>query len=83
MKNGYTIPFLSTPTSVYLRNNKSALKYGDFVSEALSGLLQSRCILEVPFIPKVTNPLSVSIGKSGKKRLILDLRPCFKAKGEI
>ena len=74
IKNGYTIPFLSTPTSVYLRNNKSALKYGDFVSEALSELLQSRCILEVPFIPKVTNPLSVSIGKSGKKRLILDLR---------
>ena len=37
------------------------------MSEALSELLQSLCILEVPFIPKATNPLSVSIAKSGKK----------------
>ncbi|XP_065940519.1 uncharacterized protein [Magallana gigas] len=36
-------------------------------------LLLSSCIIQVPFIPVVVNPLSVAMNSSGKKRLILDL----------
>lgn len=37
-------------------------------------MLLVNCIDEIPEQPYIVNPLSVSIQKSGKKRLILDLR---------
>jgi hypothetical protein len=46
----------------------------DFVELAISDLLNNHSAIEVPFIPHVVNPLSVSIQSSGEKRLILDLR---------
>ena len=55
-------------------NNNSALQESEFVESAISELLCLECITEVFAPPAVINPLSVSIQKSGKKRLILDLR---------
>ena len=37
-------------------------------------LVSNHAVVEVPFVPHVVNPLSVSIQSVGKKRLILDLR---------
>ena len=50
------------PKSAHFSNNKSAITHSDFFSEAIQNLL------------KRVNPLSVTVQKSGKKRLILDLR---------
>ena len=73
IRNGYVIPFVNSPVSMYFKNNKSALDNSEFVDQAVSELVDSGCVHEVPFIPYVVNPLSVATNKSGKKRLILDL----------
>ena len=73
IKNGYVIPFLEAPRMLNLKNNKSALQNEEFVTEMVSELVCSGCVIEVPFCPHVVNPLSVATQKSGKKRLILDL----------
>lgn len=73
IQNGYVIPFLEPPMNMFLKNNKSSLKNADFVDHAISDLLDTGCIQEVPFKPFVVNPLSVATQNSGKKRLILDL----------
>ena len=74
IKFGYRIPFISTPCRALFHNNKSALENASFVESAISELVGNHSVIEVPFVPHVVNPLSVSIQSSGKKRLILDLR---------
>ena len=71
---GYKLPLLQIPPSFVATNNNSALQESEFVESAFSELLSLECIAEVFAPPAVINPLSVSIQKSGKKRLILDLR---------
>jgi hypothetical protein len=73
IRNGYVIPFVNPPVSMYFKNNKSALDNSEFVDQAVSELVDSGCVHKVPFIHYVVNPLSVATNKSGKKRLILDL----------
>lgn len=73
IKNGYVIPFIESPNSMHKANNKSAIHNSDFVTSAIDDLISSGCAVQVPFKPFIVNPLSVSIQKSGKKRLILDL----------
>jgi len=74
IKCGYRIPFISTPCKVHFPNNKSALDNASHVESAISELVGNHAVVEVPFVPHVVNPLSVSIQSSGKKSLILDLR---------
>ena len=74
IKFGYRIPFISTPCQARFSNNQSALNNESFVESAIAELVHTHAVVEVPFIPHVVNPLSVSIQSSGKKRLILDLR---------
>ena len=71
---GYVIPFAVTPNCSFNQNNKSAIQYSSFVTEAINDLVDKGCVIEVPFVPFVVNPLSVALNSSGKKRLILDLR---------
>ena len=59
--------------SMFFKNNKSALDNSEFVDQAVSELVYSGCVQNIPFIPYVVDPLSVATNKSGKKRLILDL----------
>ena len=74
ISSGYFIPFDSTPPSVCLPNNRSALDHHDFVSSAVFDLLKLGLVSEVSALPTVINPLSVSVNSEGKPRLILDLR---------
>ena len=74
IKCGYRIPIISTPCKTHFPNNKSALDNESFVESAISELVSNHAVVEVPFVPHVVNPLSVSIQSSGKKRGILDLR---------
>ena len=74
IRKGYKIPLIDFPPPKVFPNNSSALKEKDFVSEAISDLLVTRCVEVLDYPPAIVNPLSVSIQSSGKKRLILDLR---------
>ncbi|XP_072025653.1 uncharacterized protein [Amphiura filiformis] len=74
IQNGYKLPLITTPPVIVLKNNKSALDNSDFVYEAINDLVKKGLVLQVSEKPTVINPLTVSIQKSGKKRLILDLR---------
>ena len=74
ISNGYQIPFLSSPTKIFQKNNKSSLEHKDFVVSSILELLENVCIKEVQNPPFCVNPLTVSGNSLGKKRLILDLR---------
>ena len=71
---GYKLPLLQTPPTAKFKNNNSALNQSEFVLSAIEELKANKLIIETVSMPQVVNPLSVSIQKSGKKRLILDLR---------
>ena len=70
IKNGYVIPFIEPPIQMCFKNNRSALGNDVFVSQTISDLIKSGCVVKVPFQPFVVNPLSVATHKSGKKRLL-------------
>ena len=74
VRSGYVISFESFPPSVCLPNNRSAFHHSDFVSSAISDLLNLGLIVELFLPPTVINPLSVSLNSEEKARLILDLR---------
>ena len=74
IENGYSLPFISFPLAVKLRNNKSARLHVDFVDQAVLELVNYGRVRMVNEQPFVVNPLSVSIQPCGKKRLVLDLR---------
>ena len=74
IKEGYKIPFITTPEKAIFKNNLSAQNNREFVDEALNELLATGRVVETTNIPHVVNPLSVSVQRNGKKRLILDLR---------
>ena len=75
IRDGYKIPFSTTPSKFWSKNNRSSIDNCDFVTEAILGLLQDDKISEVnPSDLHNINPLSASIQPCGKKRLILDLK---------
>ena len=74
IRNGYKIPFISTPPPRRFTNNASDLKEADFVNAAILELLHDNRVEEIISPPDIVNPLSVSVQPNGKKRLILDLR---------
>ena len=74
IENGYSLPFISFPLGVKLRNNKSARIHADFEDQAVLEPLNSDRVRVVSEQAFVVNPLSVSVQPCGKKRLILDLR---------
>jgi hypothetical protein len=74
IKYGYKIPFYSIPPNSVSKNNRSALCEQEFVSSAIKDLLDRGLIKRCSHLPRVVNPLTVSVQNTGKKRLILDLR---------
>ena len=72
VKNGYKIPFETTPPPFCAKNNRSSLNHPEFVESAISDLLRKNCIVETDSRPFCCNPLTVAEGK--KLRLVLDLR---------
>ena len=71
---GYKIPFFQLPRPFAKRNNTSARENSDFVSQTVNNLLRLDLIEELACKPHIINPLSVSTRRSGRQRLILDLR---------
>ena len=71
---GYKLPLLQIPPPFTAKNNSSALEQAPFVESAINDLFINGCVTEVFEAPVIINPLSVSVQKSGEKRLILDLR---------
>ena len=65
------MPFICIPPPCSIKNNRSALDNVDFVSKAISELLNNNCVVEVFSKPYCCNPLSVVCGR--KLRLVLDL----------
>ena len=63
------IPFVALPPPKLSSNNTSALNDTYFVSEAISDLLRTKCVEILDHQPDIVNPLSVSVQRSGKKRL--------------
>ena len=74
ISQGYTIPFFELPTPFFKANNASALSNSSLVSQAVNELLHANLVEEIFCVPGTVNPLSVSTRRSGKHRLILDLR---------
>ena len=74
LKHGYKIPFVETPERAKFKNNKSAFQNFEFVQKQINDLSACGIITEIEGQPRVVNPLSVSINRAGKKRIILHLR---------
>ena len=74
IKQGFQLPFSSTPPMSLTKNNKSATDNAVFVNETLDQLITNEIIEEWITQPRVVNPLTVAQSGSNKLRLVLDLR---------
>jgi hypothetical protein len=70
MIEGYKIPLLYEPKSVFLNNNKSAYALTIFVENTILELISGSLVREVSSAPHVVNPLTVAVNGKGKERLI-------------
>ena len=71
---GYKLPLFSEPPPNRLSNSASALKYKDFVLQAVAELLRNGCVKKLDSAPHVCSPLSVVVNTKGKKHLVINLR---------
>ena len=69
---GYTIPLLHEPKSVFL-TNKSSYTHTSFPENAASELISGGLVREVSSAPLLVNSLTVAVNGKGNERLILDL----------
>ena len=60
INNGYIMPFTSIPSPFYASNNKSSLRHPQFVSQAITELLENNCVEELKQKPYCCNPLTVA-----------------------
>ena len=65
---------LSPPTTYAGKNQSSTNQNADFVSSAITELLQNCCVQRIPYKPHICSPLSVVSNNEGKLRLLLNLR---------
>ena len=75
--NGYRIPFFSTPPSICLSNNRSAVNHSEFVVEAIHDLLIKGLIEECESKPIVVNPLIVSVSSRKIQQSICEISSFF------
>ena len=71
---GYVLPLKSKPTPYFHANHHSANRHSSFVQESVSELCATGCVVEVSTRPSICSPLSVVENKTGKKRLVVNLR---------
>ena len=67
LEYGYFSQFEEEPPSVKLKNYQSALEHHKFVNRAITDLLITGVVCKIDSLPKVVNPLSVSVNSTGKK----------------
>ena len=72
LNNGYIIPFHYPPTKFCAKNNASALRNKQFVTDEIEKLSNKGFVAEKFREPFCCNPLTVA--EKGKLRLVLDLR---------
>ena len=72
LRHGYTLPFHTMPSAFCAKNNASSLRHKDFVSNAITDLLNAGFVTELSEPAFCCNPLTVA--DKGPLRLVLDLR---------
>ena len=73
LEHGYSLPFLSEPTSSNTRNNLSARNNSQFVREEVIKLQRTGVVSFVTEKPFIVSPLTVASNSGGKLRLCLDV----------
>jgi hypothetical protein len=71
---GYILPFVSLPVGRVFENHTSAKVHAQFVREAIRELAIGGCVKEVEVPPVVCSPLLVVTSRSGKNRLVINLK---------
>uniref|UniRef100_A0A1X7UTU3 CCHC-type domain-containing protein n=1 Tax=Amphimedon queenslandica TaxID=400682 RepID=A0A1X7UTU3_AMPQE len=71
---GYMLPFVSLPEPRMFLNQKSVLTESGFVKKAVANLHRDGCVRRVMEQPRVCSPLLVVTSRSGKQRLVINLR---------
>ena len=74
INEGYRIHFTYNPQKANFKNNISALRNNNFLTDSIKDLLANKLLKETNNIPHIINLLSVAENSAGKKRLILELR---------
>ena len=74
IKEGYKLPLRSIPDPYIRPNQASALANKEFITQAISEMVQNRCVVKVANQPHVCSPLSVVSNSVGKQRLVINLR---------
>jgi hypothetical protein len=69
LEYGYFLQFDEEPPSVKLKNNNSALEHHRFVNRNITDLLITGFVCKIDSLPKVVNPLSVSVNSIGKEMM--------------
>ena len=69
IKNGYKLPLFSEPSPYRLSNLALALKYKDFVSQAIAELLHNGFVKKLESVPHDCSPLSVEVNTKGRNAL--------------
>ena len=71
---GYRLPFVTMRESKVFGNQKSAITNEEFMSKAITELCEDNCVRKVETRPVVISPLLVVTNRSGKQRLVINLR---------
>ena len=74
LSEGICIPFVNVPECFELPNHRLNSEQIQFIDSEISKLLQGGAIRKVDFVPKCVSPIGCVPKKSGKSRIILDLR---------
>jgi hypothetical protein len=76
---GYTIPLLHEPKSVFLNNNKSVNVLTICVENAISELISDGLVRGVSSAPHVVNPLTIAVnGKDKVKNKVKSKTDCYR-----
>ena len=68
---GYILPLKFEPTPYFRANHQSTSEHFTYVQESVAS---TGCVTEVHTRPFICSPLSVVVGRSGKERLVINLR---------
>ena len=66
ISKGYVLPLITEPSAYKQANQKSALEYKEFVSDAITDLLNNGCVQRVSTASHVCSPLSIVCNSEGK-----------------
>ena len=74
IKQGYILPFVSLPESKSFGNHSSTVLHSQFVTDSIRDLVSHGCVKELSSPPVVCSPLIVVTSRTGKRRLVINLR---------